>query len=140
MNQELLKDGTIEELWAALASMGSYKAPGPDGFTPFFFKTNWDTLKFDLPQGSNSLLHGGLLPTNLNATNIVLIPKGKHPTQMSHFRLISLCNVMYHLFSKTIANRLKFFLPLLISESQSAFVAHRLIHDNILLAMIFCMF
>ncbi|XP_059650378.1 uncharacterized mitochondrial protein AtMg00310-like [Cornus florida] len=38
---ELLKDGTEEKLQAALASMGPFKASGPDGFTPMFFQSNW---------------------------------------------------------------------------------------------------
>lgn len=74
-----------------------------------------------------------MFPTELNRTNIILIPKKKKPTYV--FRLINLYNVTYKLISKVIIdNRLKKWLPDIISPTESAFVLEKLIIDNILVA------
>lgn len=50
---------------------------------------------------------------------------------MIEFRPISLCNVIYRIIAKTIANRLKTILHAVIDWSQSAFIPNTLIIDNI---------
>lgn len=53
---------------------------------------------------------------------------------LENFRPITLCNVIYKIISKVIANKLKPILPGIISEEQSGYVKGRQILDNILLA------
>lgn len=74
----------------------------------------------------NGLVHdfaeGRESPRKLNSTHIVFIPKIANPTFVGQFRLISLCNYSYKIFSKLLANTLKPWLPKVISLTQNAFV------------------
>ena len=79
-------------------------------------------------------LNSGVMPSGLNETFICLIPKVKSPQKITKFRPISLCNVIYKIIYKVLANRLKRILTVVIDELQSAFVPGRLITDNVLVA------
>jgi hypothetical protein len=114
--------------------MNSDKAPGPDGLNPAFFKRFWSLCGMELFHAGTAWLEQGSIPEQIMATNIVLIPKKENPESMRDLRPISLCNVLYKIISKVLANTLKPLLPLCISHEQSAFVEHRSIVDNVMIA------
>ena len=88
----------------------------------------------DVIEAVLSCLTSGVIPPSINQTFITLIPKVKSLIKVFEYRPISLCNIIYKLVSKVIANRLKGVLPLIILESQSAFQSDKAIFDNILVA------
>ena len=132
MNQFLTKDFTKEEVEDALKQMHPTKAPGPDGMSAIFFQKYWYIVGNDVICMVLNVLNSNMSMVEINKTNITLVPKTKNPTKMAEFRLISLCNVVYKLISKVLANHLKTILPQIITENQSAFLHERLITDNVL--------
>ena len=74
------------------------------------------------------------MPKSINDTYICLIPKTKTPQKITKYRPISLCNVIYKLLSKVLANRLNKILHNVINEAQSAFVLGRFITNNVVVA------
>ena len=101
---------------------------------PLFYQKFWRIVGDVVTKTILDFLHHGLYPPNFNETHIVLIPKVKEPKRVTDFRPISLCNVVFRITSKVIANRLKKILPSIIGDTQSAFVHGRLITDNVLVA------
>ena len=81
-----------------------------------------------------NVFNNDVLVAELNKTNISLIPKTNSPKKMTDFRPISLCNVVYKLISKILANRLKALIPHIVTEYQSAFTSDRLITNNVIVA------
>lgn len=117
----------------ALKSMHPSKALGPDGFQALFYQTYWDIVRTDTNNLCLNYLNGNSELGILNRTFIVLIPKKHNPSNMKDFRPISLCNMMYKIVAKVLANGLKCVLDKLISPNQSAFVPGRLITDNVMI-------
>ncbi|XP_074336668.1 uncharacterized protein LOC141673834 [Apium graveolens] len=133
-NNELVADVTFEEFTEAMNQMHPDKASGPDGLNPAFYQNFWKVLGNDVFECCRDWLQGTSFPADLNHTNIVLIPKKDSACSLKDFRPIALCNVLYKIMAKVLANRLKHVLPGLISDQQSAFVPSRCITDNVVVA------
>ena len=110
------------------------KSPGTDGMSLGFFQAYWDIVGEEVTRTCMKCLNDCQLPEGMNSTLIVMILKKSRQERISELRLISLCNVVYKIMAKVLANRLKKVLPLVISKSQSSFVLGKLITDNIMIS------
>ena len=134
MNDQLLRPFSRDEVESAMNQMEPGTAPGSDGMPPLFYQSFWSLMGDEVCFAVLDCLNNCKIPDVINHTNITLIPKVKSPENITEFRPISLCNVVYKLVSKVLANRLKMVLPTVVSENQSAFQAGRVITDNVLMA------
>jgi hypothetical protein len=123
-----------KEIWETLKEMRKNASPGPDGFNVAFYISAWEWIGDDVAALVKDFYLTGILPSHVNDTHIALIPKKGVCHFPSDFRPISLCNVIYKLIAKTLANRLKEHLPDYIHPSQQAFIKGRRISNNIIVA------
>ena len=121
MNVDLAREFTKADIDHALKQMAPFKAPGPDCMLPIFYQHYWHLIGDDVARAVLYYLQNGYFPPDLNHNYLTLIPKVKKPEQVTELQPIALCNVLYKLVLKVLANRLKKILPLIISETQSTF-------------------
>lgn len=115
-------------------AMGPWKAPSPDGFPAGFYQGAWETVEDSLFEFVQHAWYHPASISNVNLTDICLIPKISHLGFVNQFRPISLCNVSYKILTKMVVNRLKPLIPKLVSPYQTGFVPGQCIHDNIVVA------
>jgi hypothetical protein len=66
-----------EEILGALTSLGSTKAPGPDGFMALFYKKYWNHVKSDALVSIEHFFNKNSLLKGQNHSFIALVPKTK---------------------------------------------------------------
>lgn len=74
------------------------------------------------------------MPSSLNAMSLILLPKRPGSETIREFRPIACLNTQYKLITRLLSDRLKYVLSGLILPNQTAFVADRLLLENVLLA------
>lgn len=134
MNHKLPQEFTFTEVKEAIFSIKPMGSPGPDGFSAGFYQQHWQIIGDEICVAVTRVLNTNKWDSSINHTYLVLISKKKKPTQVADYRPISLCNVIYKIMSKVLANRLRIILPDIISKSQTAYVHGRYIIDNIIAA------
>ncbi|KAK1319585.1 hypothetical protein QJS10_CPB04g01321 [Acorus calamus] len=123
-----------EEIRLVIFSAEGNKAPGPDGFTFWFFQTFWTLVKADILQVFTELQSGRPGLGRLNASLFTLIPKRSGVSDVNEYRPICLVNVCYRIVSKVLATRMKKVSADLIEEAQTAFIPGRNLQDGYLVA------
>ncbi|XP_059635683.1 uncharacterized protein LOC132277859 [Cornus florida] len=125
---------TREEVKRTIFSMGIDKALGPYGFTVHFFRVYWDIIRVEVANAVMKFFNYPTLGKGLNSTFITLVPKVKEATKVEEFIPISLCNVLYKIITKILADRLGSVLHKIVGKEQNAFVVGMKIQDNLILA------
>ncbi|PWA65154.1 hypothetical protein CTI12_AA306500 [Artemisia annua] len=122
------------EIDKAVKSLSAHKAPGEDGFSGLFFQKYWHIVGDNVNKAIQHFFEDGVMPHSLNKTLVILIPKVSSPETVGQFRPISLCNFVYRVISKIMANRLKPYMHKIVSPQQYAFIPGRLIQDCMIVA------
>jgi hypothetical protein len=107
------------------------EALGPDGWTTEFFLFFFDLVGSDLLEMVEDSRRKGQLCGGINSTFLALIPKVNKPVSFDDYRPISLCNLIYKVISKILANRIKPILSKCLSSEQLGFLKGRRIQDAI---------
>jgi len=77
------KNFSAEEVEKAVRAMGSFKAPGPDGFQSVFYQRCWVTVGASVVRFVLFFFETGQLPEGTNDTLVVLIPKVMKPESIT---------------------------------------------------------
>lgn len=125
---------TDAEIKKAAKAIKSDSSPGADGMTGHFFQKFWPIIGPQIILEVKRFFVEGVIPQDWNFTQLCLLSKKPNPSLVTDLRTISLCAVSYKIVSNILCARLKGILPLLVSPTQGAFVAGRLISDNLLTA------
>ncbi|CAN1846149.1 LINE-1 retrotransposable element ORF2 protein [Linum perenne] len=132
--EKLLDPVTPLEIWSTIKSCAGDKAPGPDGFSVAFFKSNWILIKEDFCNAVDDFFSNLSLPAGINSTFLVLIPKVDSVAGFKDLRPISLIGGIYKVISEILMGRMKPLLSEVISPQQCAFIKNRQILDAVLIA------
>jgi hypothetical protein len=120
-------DPSEEEIKVAVMAT----APGSDGYIGAFFKSCYRIVKQDLVAAIMEIFaHRDDCWNLLNFANVVLLEKKDGAQPIGDYRLISIMHSVGKLLTKILASRLSPHLDNLVSQSQSAFIKSRSIHDN----------
>lgn len=113
-NNCLIEEMTFAEFTKAVKEMHPDKASGPDGLNPAFFQQFRTILGREVYDCCKEFLIKCAFFADINNTNLILIPKKAGANCMTDFCPIALCNVLYKILAKVLANRLKSIYPGLI--------------------------
>lgn len=110
MNDTVSGEFTNEEINATFFQMHPTKALSLDGMPLLFYQKYWHLIGDVVTKEVLKVLNSGSFPISFNPTFITLISKKERVMKVGDFCLISLCNVLYKIVAKVIANRLKLIL------------------------------
>jgi hypothetical protein len=110
--------------------MRSDASPGPDGFSPGFFKHFWPVVRDDLMSLFEAFQSGDVQLHPLNQAHMVLLPKRDDVITADGFRPISLQATVLKILYKMLTNRIQSIIPTLVTLDESGFIRGREITAN----------
>ena len=81
MNSELSRAFTREEVVCALKQLHPSKSPNPDGMSALFFQKYWSIIGTNVSNMVLNVLNSGMSLSDINRTNIALVPKTNNPQE-----------------------------------------------------------
>lgn len=130
-NENLRREISTFDLFSTLQTFQRDKSPDLDGWPIEFYLGFYELIGADLLKVVEESRIMAYIHPPVNSTFIALIPKKDRPQTFDDFRPISLCNYLYKIISKIIANRLKKILSLHISKEQFRFLEGHQTHEAI---------
>ncbi|XP_026419794.1 uncharacterized protein LOC113315728 [Papaver somniferum] len=124
---------SAQEVQNVVFSLNADSAPGPGGFSGFFYRFAWEIIGEELIKAIQYSWRKGLIPRGLNSNFLFLLPRVKcaRPNQ---FRPIGLSNFCFKIFTKIMTTRMHGMLEKIVSVQQGAFIKGRCIQEQIVLA------
>ncbi len=119
------------EVLDAIKKLNNGKVPGPDGFSPDFYKKYAPILANVLADFFNEILASGLIPYSLKQAIIVLFFKKGNEVLLGNYHLISLTNFDYKILAYVLTSRLQPSFATVIHSSQTAYLKGKFIWTNI---------
>jgi hypothetical protein len=129
--KELYKHVTLTELKVILKMFKKEKSLGPNGWSVELYLHFFEIMGEDLLDLVEETQTSGRINGSINSTFIAMIPKRNKKNNFGDYRTISLCNLVYKVISKVIANRIKPVLSRFLLEEQLGFLGGRQIQDII---------
>ncbi|KAF3773732.1 Transposon TX1 uncharacterized protein [Nymphaea thermarum] len=107
-----------QEIKNAVWALGSGKAPDIDGFPVEFFRTFWEVCSADVFAFCDEFAYSSVFLKEFNQATCVLVPKRPNPTDVTHFRPISILGTPYKIIAKLLSLRLAPVMPSVINPSR----------------------
>ena len=100
----------------SLLDLHPRKALGPHSFHSILYQHFLEVTGPNVCNYAQCVWKGDNDLTEINLTNLVVVLKVKDPKKITQFRRIALCNTIYKILLKMMANKLKVVLPKVIFE------------------------
>lgn len=130
--KEIAKNKSPEP--STLKEMAKNKSPEPDGWHMEFFLHFFELMGLELVMMVEVLRCSGHISGAINSTLLILISKKSNSISLLHYRPLSLCNAIYKMIFKIIANRVKNIISPHISLEQFGFLSNKRIQDAMTIA------